>query len=290
MRRARGPLRCAVASVLISAASAPLALDAQTLDRVESLARDGRAAEARDALVAWWEGESGRADRTKLQRAIWLRATLTLDPEDALIDYRRLTVEYPGGPYTDRALLRLGQEAAARQAWVQAARAMETLVRDHPGSSLVADARSWLERHRDDVAREETAAETDPPASERSAAGAARPALSDAPPVRGGTPARTSDGARAAAPAGDEPGAATADFAVQLGAFSTVARARVLEERARRAGLEPRLVTVAGSPLVRVRVGRFPDEGAAGGLRGRALDLGFEAMVVRGAGAETPVR
>jgi cell division protein FtsN len=71
----------------------------------------------------------------------------------------------------------------------------------------------------------------------------------------------------------------TGDYTVQLGAFSTRARALRLMERARRAGFEPRLVTVPGSTLLRVRVGRFTGASDALELRDRLRSGGFEAIL-----------
>ena len=247
-----GPLLVATASVvLFPPVCSPLV--AQTLEAVETFARQGRAADARETLSGWWELEYDGASRGDLQRALWLRATLTLDPQVAIRDYRRLAVEYPGGTYSDRALLRVAQEAQQRDAWDQASRAMETLARDYPASALRGDARVWLERNREQVERARTAL--------------ANPALEEAPP-----------------PAGDGP------FTVQLGAFAELARARAIEETAQRASLEPRLVRLPGSDLVRVRIGRFESVEQAEELMRRTVDLGLDAIVVQDAEREIRLR
>lgn len=272
--------RVAAALLLTSTLAAPAALLAQTLERVDSLTREGLTAEAREVVAGWWERESGAASRRDMQRALWLRALVTPDPDEAARDYRRLVVEYPGGPWSDRALLRLGQAAEARGAWREAAASMASIVRDYPGSTAQDEARQWLERNR---ARVESAP-SDPPPSRR-----AESAPEDAPPRRAEAvreesppPQRSAPAAPAASPSGP--------YAVQLGAFSTAERARVLLERARRAGLEARLVELPGSALARVRVGRFTDPAEAARLRGRAITLGFEAVVVGDAARESPVR
>jgi cell division protein FtsN len=61
-------------------------------------------------------------------------------------------------------------------------------------------------------------------------------------------------------------------------------------ETARRRGLEPRLVRVPGSDLVRVRVGRFQDGGEAMDLRERLRGMGMEAIIVQDASREAPPR
>jgi hypothetical protein len=111
----------------------------------DSLARSGRAEEARELLVAWWDGERADAARAELEHATWLRALLTVDPDQARIEYRRLVVEFPGGRYVAPSLARIalllaaaGDTAGARESW-------ESLRREYPGSEESARAEAWLE-------------------------------------------------------------------------------------------------------------------------------------------------
>ena len=171
-------------------------------------------------LVEWWDRERPTASRSEREHGAWLRALLTVDPEQARIEYRRLVVEFPGGTYSASALTRIARIAEASGDTTGARSAWEVLLREHPGSA----------------------------------------------------PASLADRAL--------------DHAVQLGAFSSLGRARELVERARAAGLTPRLVTVPGSDLVRVRLGRFADEPEAESLAGRARSLGFDALVVGEASRE----
>ena len=76
------------------------------------------------------------------QRGTWLRALLTIDPEMAALDLRRLVVEYPGGPFSDRALLRLAHGAWSRSERTAALRHLRALLRDYPESPLRVEARS----------------------------------------------------------------------------------------------------------------------------------------------------
>src|SRR5690606_1695470 len=122
------------------------------------------------------------------------------------------------------------------------------LARDHPGSDLVERARVWIER----------------------SGGGALPALA---PDRVPGPAAATAGpgsAEARAAEGQRP------YTVQLGAFSTPDRARLLAAMAREAGLEPRLVRTPGSVLFQVRIGRFGGAGDASALLARAAALGFD--------------
>ena len=59
--------------------------------------------------------------------------------------------------------------------------------------------------------------------------------------------------------------------------------------RLRSAGLVPRLVTVPGNDLMRVRVGAFSAQTEAASLRERLRSDGFDAVVVNDATRESPV-
>ena len=136
---------------LVAALLTALPAGAQTLDEVNRHLRDGRMQEARSALLAW-EQATDRPGRLDRQRALWLKGLLTLDPEQAAASYMRLVVEYPGGPFTDRALLRLAMAAELRGDTEEAAEHYTRLARDHPTSPLGDDARAWLGDHPDAVA------------------------------------------------------------------------------------------------------------------------------------------
>lgn len=302
--RTPGSARLLLVAFLLAAVSwsgaETLAAQDGGLDGVEELIVAGRTAEARDALEAWWESRREAAEGEEWQRALWLRAKLTVDPSLARIDYTRLVLEHPGGPYSAGALLRLGQAAAAEGTPSEAARLFEQLLRDYPESPHRLEARRWLDRHPDSVpggstvagggedadageddrardsadAREGTEADGDgeasEPASTRAATGG-EPAA-DSAPERGGTD--------------PEPGVA-GRFSVQLGAFSTGERARVFLRRARERGVEDlRLVRVRGSDLVRVRAGHFDRPEAAAALRERLRGLGLETAIVENADEE----
>lgn len=246
--KARGVLVVLVA-LSLGAAWSP-GLDAQDtaaagLDRVQVLLDEGRVDNARRAYEAWWDRWSAEAPRDQQQRSLWLRALLSIDPAEAELDYRRLVLEYPGGPWTDGALLRLGYAAEARGSAAEAREHFQRLVRDHPGSPHVAEANRRL--------------------------AAERPSLTgpDAPRA---VPVSPAPAAAPAAPSGP--------WAVQLGAFSAMSGARGVADRARSAGYQPRLVVIPGSPLIRVRLGGFPDEAGARTLLVEVRGRGLEATVV----------
>ncbi len=210
----------------------------------------GRTEDARDVLQEWWDADYADASRKDVQRALWLRGRLTVDPVEATLDFRRLVVEFPGGPYSDLALLRLAQSAFAAGDSAEAAHDVTRLMTEYPGSSARRDAEAWL-----------AGAGPPPPAYRR----AARPEADDAP--RG----RVDD---------------TRNFSVQLGAFSERGRAVALRDRAVEAGFQARLAIVPGSPLVRVRVGRFDSAEEAGDILRLVRDQGFSATLVKDAHLE----
>lgn len=266
--------------VVVLAAWCPSAAGAQGLERVDSLARDGRVSAARSLLLSWFGDAADSADRNETQRALWLRGILTLDPTQAEVDFTRLALEYPGGPFSDQALLRLARAARARGELAEAARRYRRLARDYPGSPGRIEARSWLDENAAAIAAVELRRE------------AARPA---APAVPGGTRAAPDSGG--APPSGggpvdtrelDSPPPDSGPFTVQIGAFGEPEGARDLMERLAEAGITARLVTVAGSDLIRVRAGRFDDAGDATRLHDRVVSAGFDAMVVADAQREDP--
>jgi hypothetical protein len=236
------------------------------LDRVQTLLDDGRVDGARREYEQWWDRWSGQASREEQQRSLWLRGLLSIDVAEGEMDFRRLATEYPGGPYTDGALLRLGYAAEARGASAEARGHFERLVRDHPRSPLVKEASDRLGSP-----------------ARGAITGAAAPAPAANPPAA--NPGVTPPSPPPAAAASTGTGGA---WAVQLGAFSAMAGARGVADRARSSGYAPRLVVTPGSPLIRVRVGGFPDEAGARTLLLEVRARGLEATVVSDANRESP--
>lgn len=274
----------------------PSSLSGQTphLAEAERLMTDGRFAEARTALEAWYEAEGEGADRIERQYAIWLRALLTTDPEEAELDYRRLVIEYPGGQYSDGALLRLAQGARAWGDLEATRRYLEILVRDYPLSPLRVEARTFLARlDQTPPLRGLVGAPASPgtPAGNPAPPGPASP-VSEAPPSL--PPPASPEGWVSGAgptvgpvpavdppnsPIGPAPPAGEGIFTLQLGAFSTDARAAMVAGDARSAGIDVRIVKVEGSDLIRVRHGAFltREEAEVGAQLLRSL--GLEAVI-----------
>ncbi len=243
------------------------------LERVQSLASTGKVGQARSALLAWWDSGWSSAGREDRQRALWLRGRLTSDPRQAAMDFQRLVVEYPGGPFTDRALFRLAQEAFASGDSVAARQRVADLASDYPNSSTRQRAEKWLQTVGPPPPPIPAAVEDSVRAADSLRAVAAR--------------------ARAEAKKKEEAAKARAErarYAIQLGAFGGVARAKILAERVRKAGFDVRLVRVRGSRLIRVRTGRFDSSSSARDLLKRVEKLGFKALVVHDARQEERVR
>jgi hypothetical protein len=232
----------------------PLRVRAQaavSLDRVEVLMAQGRILQARQTLEAWWKGEGVEASRIEWQRSIWLRGKLTVDPSMAELDYRRLVVEYPGGPYSDDALLRLAQAAEEGGRLRQADSHLNKLIQDYPTSPLRPEALRWVREHADQVAS----------------------LPEESPPPRAPPPdPREEEG--------------EGDFAVQLGAFRSLDRARALAVQAEEAGYRVRLVRTPGNDLARVRVGRFLSREEVDAFARTLRQSGFELTIATDAGME----
>lgn len=306
---ARAPLLAWVASVtFVLAALAAPPVEAQqgggaaVLDAVEAAMEEGRFEAARAGVERWWEGGEAGRDRREFQRALWLRARLTVEPEGAERLYRRLVVEFPGGIHSDEALLRLAQGAQARGDGEAATRYLEILARDYPSSPHRVAARAelaraergegatgWGSARPDGAAGRDPAAPVTPPDPEvRTSPDTAQGATPPTPATPPSVPPTTTP-TPPAAPAPTDPAPMAGNHTLQFGAFSGVERARAVAAELRMAGLEVRVVRVEGSPLYRVRGEAFPDRDAAD-ARARALrERGFELLVSSDRDRETRV-
>lgn len=290
------PRVAAVGAALIALiASDPSMAAAQSgLEGVERLTRLGRTEEAREALLDWWEDDRGDASRRELQRGLWLRGRLTVDPVQAELDFRRLAVLYPSGQFTPDAIFRLAQSSWAMGDEDEARGYVATLVRDYPRSEAREDAEAWLEnagplpppgdtptRMRAEPAPDEADPVTDPAAAARPAGD---PPANDPPPDD--PPADTRG---AAADAGAASGEPVMNYYVQLGAFGEEERARALYEEVRAQGIDVRVVQVEGSRFTHVRVGRFAERAAAVDLLEELTAQGINAALVRDDRPERPI-
>lgn len=250
---------------LITGGAGVVPLRAQTpgpaLAEVEGLRKAARFEEARARLERWWETERAEASRSDLQFGHWLRGLLTTEGEAARTEFRRLAVEYPGGPWTDGALHRLGLAAALEGKGAEAAEHFRRILSDYPSSA-----------HRDDARRRLDAVSS----------GGGPPAASptgDPAPATGSTPEARPEGVVEAAAAGAAAVSASGNWTVQIGAFSTRDRAERRISELASLGERPRLVRVGDSPLLRVRVGSWPDRQSAEAAARSLAARGVEAVV-----------
>lgn len=258
---------------VFATAAAAVPVSAQSgLEEVERLTRLGRTEEARAALSEWWDGDRESASRRELQRGLWLRGRLTVDPVQAELDFQRLVVLYPGGDFTADAILRLAQAAWAMGDEASARRHFETLERNHPRSEALERGRAWMADAGPVPPPADTPARTADPGERPSDAAAERP-----PPAAQDTPDR-----RAAA--------ANLLYSVQLGAFAEEDRAMAVYESARGEGVDVRMVRVQGSPFTHVRLGRFAQRAEAVEVLEELTGMGISAALVRDDRPEEPVR
>jgi len=267
-----------LAALLLTALS--VAAQSTGLDHVEELARMGRTDEARSALEEWWGSARDDSSRQDLQRGLWLRARLTVDPTQAELDYQRLIVLYPNGSYAPQALFRLAQSAYAQGDTAVARRHVSALARDYPSSQSRTQAEAWL-RAAGPPLEQAQAPGGVPSESRRAGQGA----TASAPPADAGPGGIRPSTARPAAPAD-----AVLDWSVQFGAFADQDRAFALHQELVRAGLAARLVRVEGSGFLHVRIGRFATREEASTQLAQVEQRGFTASIVKDDRAEEVVR
>jgi cell division septation protein DedD len=260
----------------------------ESLDVVDSLASAGRADEARDTLESWWANQRVEAGRRDRQRGLWLRGILTVDPRMASLDFQRLVLEYPGGSYSDEALLRLGFISAVAEDIPRAAGYFRTLVTDYPRSPQRRPAREWLAENL--VAIEEAELEAE-------LAAAAEADLAEAEWAEVGTETVLAEAETADAEFREpEPDplvpaeTVSARYAVQVGAFESEERARSLLASVNASGFRARIVRVTGSALMHVRIGGFLDRAGAIELMERVRRRGHEATIAMDVAEEEPMQ
>lgn len=266
MRCSRVALSVALAATLAATIATPV-LGQSSLERVEQLTRLGRAEEARVELMEWWNGDRADASRRELQRGLWLRGRLTVDPVQAELDFQRLTVLYPSGQFTADAILRLAQSAFATGHEAAARAYVATLARDYPRTDAREAADAWL-----------ASAGPVPPAGDTPTR-----VIEDAPRV-------DEERVEAAEDVPEADAEPVMNYYVQLGAFADEERAFALFEEVQEAGVEVRVVRVEGSLFTHVRVGRFVEREDAVDKLDELTAAGIGAALVRDDRAEETIR
>ena len=87
---------------------------------------------------------SSGPSRGDLEHGLWLRGRLAIDPVQAELDFQRLIVLYPNGPFAPQAIYRLAQLAFERGEGDSALRHVQALVRDYPTAPRRREAEDWL--------------------------------------------------------------------------------------------------------------------------------------------------
>jgi cell division septation protein DedD len=287
------------------------------LEQVEQLTRLGRTEDARTALMTWWSEERSDASRRELQRGLWLRGRLTVDPVQAELDFRRLAVLYPSGQFTADAILRLAQASWAMGDEQGARGHVATLTRDYPNSDASDQAEAWLA----DAGPLPPAGDTPTRVTAQASSpdGAVGEVVSDSGQITGrgatdrgaveaGAVEAGETGAGAAGESAADAGAASqaepdegsddeseamapvVNYYVQLGAFAEEDRAFALHEEVQAAGIDVRVVRVEGSRFTHVRVGRFAERTAAVDLLEELTAKGISAALVRDDRPEEQIR
>jgi cell division septation protein DedD len=255
------------------------------LEAVERLTRMGRTDEARAALLDWWDDGRSDASRRELQRGLWLRGRLTVDPVQAELDFQRLALLYPSGQFTPDAVLRLAQASWAMGDEPAARRHLDTLERDYRRSDAWERAQDWIADAGPLPPPGDTPLRTVDPVEE-----AVEPNATPERPTRDSTVVqREADDPEEIVveddTATDEP---AMNYYVQLGAFADEERAIALYEEVRGQDIDVRVVEVVGSQFTHVRVGRFAARAAAVELLEELTAQGISAALVRDDREERP--
>lgn len=257
-----------VLSLLLASGVVPAAAQesdaSQAFQRAAALVRDGQGEEGRrivDSLfVRAREGTPGHAE------ALYWRAALARDAQQAERDYRQLVVNYPFATHTGRALLALAQIELARNDRERAIAHLQRLEREHPADDTRAIAAFWMARIRFDMSDEPRAcaaldeAQRRAPAADvelrnqieflatrcvgvarADSANVARTAASQPAPET--VPAATGVAERRPAASSQSPTARRAAYyAVQVAAYDTRADAEALVKRLARRDIAARVV------------------------------------------------
>jgi cell division septation protein DedD len=273
--------------------------DASTADRARALYLRGvlssDAKEAEDAFVgvvlSYPSSPSAPAALLRLGQGLLAGG----DARRAVAYLERLRNDYPGAREREAGMLWL---ARAQLASGSAAAACAT-ARDGYENAATANVRTLLELERDNACSAAPAAPAGyvAPPQQRIGGnvqpGAQQPATQQPAAPQAGTqqPAAQQPQPAAAANAGRAASTSTspadnAGFAVQAGAFRERSSAVTVAAELRARGFDTRIVTVEGSPLHRVRFGRFATSADAAAAARRLRDAGFTAIVVTDARLE----
>lgn len=269
-------------------------------ERASTLVRDGQGEEGRrivDSLfVRAREGTDEHAE------ALYWRAALARDAQQAERDYRLLVVQYPVSPRTARALLALAQIELARGDRERALAHLVRIDREHPSGDVAGTAAFWTARVRFEMNDEPRACAALDDAQrglgaddvelrnqvefyatrcvgverDTSRSVASRADAESAAPG-GSRPASPAAGRAAAA--AESAAAPSAAFAVQIAAYSSRADADALVNRLARRDVRARVVSA--EPLFRVWTGNYATRAEANAALRKLREQRIEGFVVQ---------
>lgn len=274
----------AVLAVALMLGPDPLSAQQWALERADSLLAAGDYEAARSAVDDWWSTRAGQdpdAAGAAEARALFLRARLTTDPAVAEADYVAIAHRHPSAAVAPSALLRLGQWLLAAGEPERASGYLERLVSDYPGAEPRDAGVVWLERAGGGPSGDARTVEAAPVEAAPEDSRTSRTEALIGEPLEEPDRDAVGEAVDGAAPEGD--------FAIELGAFRNRGTALALADRLERFGFEARLVTLAGSDRVRVRVGRYADRASADDGVSRLQQAGFQGGAVADATRERSV-
>jgi tetratricopeptide (TPR) repeat protein len=264
------------------------AQSAAALDRVDAALAAGRLTEARETLDRWQRASAARADGEERARALLLQARLAGDTDAAFDAFLGVVLAHPSSAAAPEALLRLGQGLVAAGEHARAAAYLERRATDYPGAPRLAEGLLWLARAQRLAGQRASACTTASRARETDgqphdlralieleleSACTSSAAVTGSAVAGSATAGAAGDGSAASS-------AATGAYSVQAGAFREAAGAERVARALREAGFDARVAIIEGSPLHRVRIGRFANARDAAAVAGRLTAVGHAAIIV----------
>ena len=250
-----------------------------SLASIDSLLSRSRFREATAALDAWDRALTTKVPAADRAAALMMRARMAGQGDKARDLYFEISSSYPSSREAAVALLRLAQLAVAENDTLRAVAHFQRVARDYPTADAAADAREWLAKL-SPTTPTRNAQQPAPSTDATTSRTPPKPAQSSAPvsaPTSASTPAAARD---------TKAGAKDGPFALQIAAFREPSTAVTVAKKLTQRGFDARVVTVPGSTLSRVRIGRFPTSKATDDLLRRLRAAGYEAVVVDDAAKE----
>ncbi len=238
------------------------------------LATEGQADSAR-SLADSWVASLTPSD-SLYPKALYAAGVVAATTDDALIFFRRISIEYSRSEWADDALLRMSQLAFASGQLHDAIRSADRILLDYPFSDVLPDAAYWSGRAHLELGELDEGC----PLLRRAADDAGE--NFEIGNQAGYFLQRCPGESTTATPDPETGGAGGTFFSVQIAAMNSAAAADELMRRLNAEGYDPHVVRDADG-LLKVRVGRFPRRADAQNLVGELrTKFGGEPFVVEG--------